>query len=56
IQLEEAKKTKEEVRIRFKKKEEDCKKPESEIVTLRKELEKKNTQLKSSLKFEKSTE
>jgi hypothetical protein len=43
------------VRIQLKKKEENCEELESEIVSLRKDLEKSTAKLNISLKFEKST-
>jgi hypothetical protein len=44
------------LRIQLKKNEENCENLESEIVSLRKELEKTIAQLNRSLKFEKSVE
>jgi hypothetical protein len=56
VQLEEARRIEEVVRIQLKEKEENCEKLESEIVSLRKELEKTTIKLNRSLKFEKSIE
>jgi hypothetical protein len=55
-QLEEEKRIEEVVRSQLKEKEENCKKLEAEIISLRKELEKTIDQLNRSLKFGKSTE
>jgi capsule polysaccharide export protein KpsE/RkpR len=54
-QLEEEKMIEEVVRSQLKEKEENCEKLEAEIVSLRKELEKKIDQLNRILKFGKST-
>jgi len=55
-QLEEAKKIEKVVRSQLKENEENCKKLEDEIVSLRKELEKTIDQLNRSLKFGKRNE
>jgi hypothetical protein len=55
-QLEEVKRIEEVVRIQLKENEQNCKKLEVEIVSLRKELEKTNDQLIRTLKFGKSIE
>jgi hypothetical protein len=54
-QLEEAKRIEEVVRSQLKEKKENCKKPEAEVISLKKELEKTIDQLNRSLKFGKST-
>ena len=51
IQLEEAKRKEKVVRIQLKENDEICDKLESEIILLRKELEKSTAQLNRSLKF-----
>jgi len=55
-QLEEKKWIEEVIGIQLKEKEETCKKLEDEIISVRKELEKKTYQLNRSSKFGKRTE
>jgi hypothetical protein len=55
-QLEEEKMIEKVVRSQLKENEENCKKLEAEIISLRKELEKTIDQFNRSLKFEKSIE
>ncbi|KAH9289128.1 hypothetical protein KI387_033245, partial [Taxus chinensis] len=44
-QIEEAKRVEEELRNQLRTKEEDCENPESEIIALRKDLEKENAKV-----------